>query len=157
MIFGYDMHFLGYLDQIMILMCQNGHLYFLSQHKDVLLQLITQSMVIIIVVSIVQYAIRIAYCTICIVSFEKSAISLIRIVGAYESDDTVVCIVRIVRIGCIGQYINNWLKQVFLTKISALIQPKTFFHFFKSKLGYFGSLAQYKSLLNYLFIYLFQP
>ena len=56
-----------------------------------------------IVVSIVRYAIR-------IISFEKSAVSLIRIVGAYESDDTVVCIVRIVRIvriGCIGRYINN--------------------------------------------------
>ena len=56
-----------------------------------------------IVVSIVRYAIR-------IVSFEKSVVSLIRIVGAYESDDTVVCIVRIVRIvriGCIGRYINN--------------------------------------------------
>ena len=58
-----------------------------------------------------QYrTIRDTYRTIRIVSFEKSVVSLIRIVGAYESDDTVICIVRIVRIvciGCIGRYINN--------------------------------------------------
>ena len=56
------------------------------------------------------------YCTIRIVSCEKSAVSLIRIVGAYESDDIVVYIVRIVPIvciGCIGKYINNWLNRIF--------------------------------------------
>ena len=53
------------------------------------------------------------YRTIRIVSCEKSAVSLIRIVGAYESDDIVVYIVRIVRIVCIGKYINNWLNRLF--------------------------------------------
>ena len=53
------------------------------------------------------------YRTIRIVLFEKSVVSLIRIVDAYELDDIVVCIVCImciVCIGCIRQYINNWLK-----------------------------------------------
>ena len=47
--------------------------------------------IVFIVVSIVRYAIH-------IVSFEKSVVSLIRIVGAYELDDIVVCIIRIVHI-----------------------------------------------------------
>nr|XP_023888735.1 acetylserotonin O-methyltransferase-like [Quercus suber] len=44
MIFGYGMHFLSYLSQIMTLMYSKDLLYFLSSNKDVLLQLITQSM-----------------------------------------------------------------------------------------------------------------
>ena len=47
MIFGYDTYFLDYLGPIMILMCWSGLIYFLSLHKDVLLQLIIQSMVMI--------------------------------------------------------------------------------------------------------------
>ena len=47
MIFEYDTHFLGYLGQIMILTCWSGFMYFLSLHKDMLIQLITQSMVMI--------------------------------------------------------------------------------------------------------------
>ena len=47
MIFGYGTHFLGYLDQTMILTCWSGLMYFLNLHKDVLLQLITQLMVMI--------------------------------------------------------------------------------------------------------------
>ena len=47
MIFGYGTHFLGHLGQIMILTCWSGLMYFLSLYKDVLLQLITQSVVII--------------------------------------------------------------------------------------------------------------
>ena len=45
MIFGYDMHFLSYLGQIMILMCWSGLMYLMNLLKDVLLQYITQSMV----------------------------------------------------------------------------------------------------------------
>ena len=47
MISGYDTHFLDYLGPIMILTYWSGLIYFLSLHKDVLLQLIIQSMVMI--------------------------------------------------------------------------------------------------------------
>ena len=46
MIFGFSMHFFDYLGQIMTLIYYIDLLYFLSLHKDMLLQLITQSMVI---------------------------------------------------------------------------------------------------------------